>query len=110
MARSPRSASRITRRTNWATSSTSSFPRVGQTFAQFGNIGVVESVKAVSELFTPIGGEIVETNAALESDPALLNRDPLGGGWLIRVRIADASERDNLLTAQEYEAFTDAAA
>src|SRR5581483_5064851 len=69
-------------------------PRVGAEIKQFDNIGVVESVKAVSDLFTPIGGEVVETNGTLEDDPALVNREPLEGGWLFKVRVGDVRERD----------------
>ncbi|MGH7708273.1 MAG: glycine cleavage system protein GcvH [Vulcanimicrobiaceae bacterium] len=78
-------------------------PRVGQTFAQFANVGVVESVKAVSDLFTPIGGEIVEINGALDGDPALLNREPFGAGWLFKLRLSDANERSNLLAPADYD-------
>jgi glycine cleavage system H protein len=80
-------------------------PRVGQQIAQFASIGVVESVKAVSDLFTPIGGEVVEINAALESDPALVNRDAFGGGWLYKVRVKDANEASSLLGPDAYEAL-----
>ena len=78
-------------------------PRVGAEMTQFANIGVVESVKAVSDLFTPIGGEVVEVNPELESDPALVNREPFAGGWLFKVRVADVGERDNLLSPDGYE-------
>jgi glycine cleavage system H protein len=77
-------------------------PRVGAEIKQFDNIGVVESVKAVSDLFTPIGGEIVEVNAGLEDDPALVNREPFEGGWLFKVRVSDVGERDNLLSPEAY--------
>lgn len=78
-------------------------PRVGKQIEQFGNIGVVESVKAVSDLFTPVSGEVLEVNAALEGDPAAVNRDPYGAGWLFKVKIKDADERSNLLSASDYE-------
>ena len=78
-------------------------PRVGKQIDQFGNIGVVESVKAVSDLFTPIGGEIVEVNSALDSDPAAVNRDPYGSGWLFKVKLKDANEKNNLLSPADYE-------
>ena len=78
-------------------------PRVGKQIDQFGNIGVVESVKAVSDLFTPIGGEIVEVNTALDADPAAVNRDPYGEGWLFKVKLKDASEKNNLLSPTDYE-------
>ncbi len=78
-------------------------PRVGAEIEQFGSIGVVESVKAVSDLFTPIGGEVVEVNPALESDPAVVNRDAFGAGWLYKVRVKDVSEKDALLGPAEYD-------
>ena len=80
-------------------------PRMGAALAQFGNIGVVESVKAVSDLFNPIGGEVVEINTELEADPALLNRDPFAGGWLYKVKLSDTGEQANLLTPDKYEAL-----
>jgi glycine cleavage system H protein len=78
-------------------------PRVGAEVTQFGVVGVVESVKAVSDLFTPIGGEVAETNGALEDDPALVNREPYDGGWLFKLRIGDVADRDNLLSPEQYE-------
>jgi len=80
-------------------------PRIGATLAQFGNIGVVESVKAVSDLFNPIGGEVVEINSELEADPALLNRDPFEAGWLYKVKLTDTGEQANLLSPDKYEAL-----
>ena len=61
-------------------------PKVGATIAQFANVGVIESVKAVSDLFTPMSGEVVEVNEGLESDPAAVNREPYGAGWLLKIR------------------------
>jgi len=81
-------------------------PRNGKAVTQFGNIGVIESVKAVSDLFTPIGGEITEINAALEADPALVNRDPYGEGWLFKVKVSNTKETDNLLKADAYAQLT----
>ncbi len=78
-------------------------PRLGATLTQFGNIGVVESVKAVSDLFTPVGGEVVEINAAIDGDPALVNREPFGEGWLYKVKLADQAEKDNLMSADAYD-------
>jgi glycine cleavage system H protein len=78
-------------------------PRVGATLTQFGNIGVVESVKAVSDIFTPLGGEVVEINPALEGDPALVNREPFDGGWFYKVKLGDDSEKNNLLTGDAYD-------
>ncbi|MEO6991305.1 MAG: glycine cleavage system protein GcvH [Candidatus Baltobacteraceae bacterium] len=84
-------------------------PRVGAEIVQFATIGVVESVKAVSDLFTPIGGEVTEVNAGLENDPAVVNRDPFGEGWLFKVKLADAGERANLLSPAKYEEIVTAA-
>ncbi|GAC1419191.1 MAG: glycine cleavage system protein GcvH [Candidatus Velthaea sp.] len=78
-------------------------PRVGATLQQFGNIGVVESVKAVSDLFTPVGGEVLEINAALDGDPSLLNREPFEGGWLFKVKVGDVNEKNNLLSPDKYD-------
>jgi len=78
-------------------------PRSGKAIEQFNNIGVIESVKAVSDLFTPIGGEVVEVNDALETDPASVNRDPYGAGWLFKVKLKDAGEKANLLSPADYE-------
>jgi glycine cleavage system H protein len=81
-------------------------PRVGATLEQFGNIGVVESVKAVSDIFTPIGGEVLTVNDALEADPALLNREPFGEGWLFKLKVSDQAETKNLLSPESYDALT----
>ncbi len=67
--------------------------------------GVVESVKAVSDLFAPVGGEVVATNPALTSDPELVNSDPYGQGWMVRLRVADESELEDLLDAEAYDAL-----
>src|SRR5579871_6194795 len=72
-------------------------PRVGATIKQFDGIGVIESVKAVSDLFTPIGGEVLEVNDALEADPAVVNRAPFGDGWMFKVKVGDTGETANLL-------------
>lgn len=81
-------------------------PRVGSSIKQFSNVGVVESVKAVSDLFTPISGEVVEVNAGLENDPAAVNREPYGAGWLLKVRPSDPGEKKALLSAADYEKIT----
>lgn len=80
-------------------------PRIGAEVKQFANIGVVESVKAVSDLFTPVGGEVTEVNSALESDPALVNRDAFGGGWLFRLKLSDASMPEKLLGPDDYDSL-----
>jgi glycine cleavage system H protein len=78
-------------------------PRMGATITQFDSIGVVESVKAVSDIFTPVGGEIVGTNGELDSDPASVNGDPYGQGWFYKVKLNDMSQTANLLTPEQYE-------
>jgi glycine cleavage system H protein len=78
-------------------------PRVGATLQQFGNIGVVESVKAVSDIFTPLGGEVLEINPAIEAEPALVNREPFDGGWFYKIKLGDDAEKSNLLSGDEYD-------
>jgi len=78
-------------------------PEVGRSLEQFATFGVVESVKAVSDLYAPISGEVVAVNAALLEHPELVNDDPYGKGWLIRVRPRNAAEADGLLDAAAYE-------
>jgi glycine cleavage system H protein len=78
-------------------------PKVGATIKQFANIGVIESVKAVSDLFTPMSGEVMEVNEGLENDPAAVNREPYGAGWLLKLRLSDAGEAKTLLSPAEYE-------
>ncbi len=80
-------------------------PRIGKEIDQFGNVGVVESVKAVSDLFTPIGGQILEINSTLDADPAAVNRDPYGEGWLFKVKLKGNGEEKNLLSAADYESI-----
>lgn len=81
-------------------------PEVGRRLERHATFGVVESVKAVSDLFTPVGGQVTEVNATLAGEPELANKDPLGSGWLIRVRISDADEVGDLLDAAAYGALT----
>jgi glycine cleavage system H protein len=80
-------------------------PEVGRTLEQFATFGVVESVKAVSDLFAPLGGEVTAVNEALAGQPELVNREPYGGGWMIRLRVADPSQTDELLDPGAYEAL-----
>jgi len=75
---------------------------VGETLAQEEVFGSVEAVKTVSDLFLPMAGEIIEFNEALESSPELVNSDPYGAGWMVKVRVSDASEFDGLLDATAY--------
>ena len=81
-------------------------PEVGRTVAQFAAVGVIESVKAVSDLFAPVGGDVVETNAELTTKPELLNSDPFGQGWMLRIRLSDRTALDGLLDVAAYEALT----
>lgn len=78
-------------------------PKVGTTIEQFSNVGVIESVKAVSDLFTPMSGEVVEVNDELESDPAAVNREPYGAGWLLKIRLSKPDEAKSLLSPGDYE-------
>jgi glycine cleavage system H protein len=80
-------------------------PEVGSEVEQMGTFGVVESVKAVSDLYSPVTGEVLEINEALKEEPELINSDPYGDGWLIVVKISDEDEIDALLSVEEYEAF-----
>jgi glycine cleavage system H protein len=79
-------------------------PTVGEKFARMDVFGTVEAVKAVSDLYCPVSGEVVEVNAALADDPALVNGDPYGNGWMIKLRLSDPGELDQLLGPSEYEA------
>jgi glycine cleavage system H protein len=81
-------------------------PDVGKTLDQFATFGVVESVKAVSDLFAPVGGDVVATNDDLLGSPELVNGDPYGGGWMIRVKVADRTQVDELLDAAAYDDLT----
>lgn len=81
-------------------------PEPGRELAQFATFGVVESVKAVSDLFSPLGGTVTETNGGLSSSPELVNGDPYGAGWMIRVRIGDPGQLDDLLDAAAYDTLT----
>jgi glycine cleavage system H protein len=77
-------------------------PKVGATFAKMGVFGTIEAVKAVSELYSPIAGTVVEINGALATDPAVVNRDPYGAGWMIKLRVQNPAELRELLSADQY--------
>lgn len=77
-------------------------PTVGETLAQNEVFGSIEAVKTVSDAFLPVGGEVLELNEALENDPALVNKDPYGEGWIIKIRMTNAAELDTLLSAEDY--------
>ena len=79
-------------------------PQVGARFSARDPAAVVESVKAASDIYAPVSGEIVEANEALSDNPSLLNTDPYGAGWIFKIRIADASELDGLQNAMAYRA------
>jgi glycine cleavage system H protein len=81
-------------------------PEVGGQLTQFGTFGVVESVKAVSDLYAPVSGSVVEVNEALREAPELLNSDPFGEGWIAKVELGDTSELDALMDAEAYDAET----
>jgi glycine cleavage system H protein len=78
-------------------------PRLGATLTQSSSIGVVESVKAVSDIYTPVGGEVTEINAAIDGDPAAVNRDPYGEGWFFKVKLDDVHQTSELLSPEQYE-------
>ncbi len=80
-------------------------PDAGVTVEQFQKLGEIESVKAVSDLFSPLSGEIVEANEELEQKPELVNEDPYSGGWMVRMAGVDQAQLDNLLSAEEYESY-----
>ncbi|HEX6309075.1 MAG TPA: glycine cleavage system protein GcvH [Longimicrobiales bacterium] len=77
-------------------------PSVGDRFARKDVFGTVEAVKAVSDLYCPVSGEIVEVNASLTDDPARVNGDPYGAGWMLKIRLSDEAELDTLLGPEEY--------
>ena len=78
-------------------------PAVGATLTQSGKMGEIESVKAVSDLYAPIGGEVIEVNQEAIDSPELVNNDAYGRGWLIKVRLSDPAELDKLLSAEAYD-------
>jgi glycine cleavage system H protein len=83
-------------------------PRVGDTFEAHQSFGNVESVKAVSELYCPVAGEVTEVNETLQDEAEVVNTDPYGAGWMIKLRISDLGAVDKLMTAAEYEDYTKA--
>ena len=85
-------------------------PRVGDTFGSHEAFGSVESVKAVSEIFTPIGGEVIESNDALNDDAEKVNSDPYGDAWMVKLKMTNAGEADGMLSAAEYEEYLNASA
>jgi glycine cleavage system H protein len=78
-------------------------PKPGASFGHGDVFGTIEAVKAVSDLYAPVSGTVTEANAALEGDPALVNRDPYAGGWMIKLRLKDPAEANKLLSNAEYK-------
>ncbi len=83
-------------------------PRAGDEFVANESFGSVESVKAVSEIFTPVSGKVAESNDSLTDEPEKVNKDPYGDVWMIKIKMSSPAEVDSLLTAAEYEDFTKA--
>lgn len=77
-------------------------PKVGANFQRMAVFGTIEAVKAVSELFSPLSGEVVEVNEALDSDPSLVNSDPYGDGWMLKMRLGEPSELEGLMDPDSY--------
>jgi glycine cleavage system H protein len=80
-------------------------PSAGKKVSAGGEVAVVESVKAASEIYAPVSGEVTESNAAVRDDPAKVNADPEGAGWFFRMKVANAGEMDKLMTKDQYTAF-----
>lgn len=80
-----------------------SLPSVGDTFEEGDSFGTIEAVKAVSELYSPMGSEIVEINEHLDADPAAINRDPYGEGWMVRLKMNEPSDLDRLMDVDAYK-------
>ncbi|HEY0511338.1 MAG TPA: glycine cleavage system protein GcvH [Thermoanaerobaculia bacterium] len=80
-------------------------PEIGQVFDANDELGTIESVKAVAEVFTPVAGEIIEVNDAVVDDPELLNEDPHGDGWLLKMRFSSADDLKALMKPEEYEEY-----
>jgi glycine cleavage system H protein len=80
-------------------------PKVGKAVEKGGEAAVVESVKAASEVYAPISGEVVEVNGAIEGEPAKVNAEPMGGGWFIKLKIKDAAEVSALMTEAQYKDY-----
>ena len=83
------------------------FPEIGATFESDDVFGVVESVKAASDLYMPVGGEVVEINEAVDAAPELVNQDAFSKGWLLKIRLSDKSQIERLMKPDEYASITD---
>lgn len=82
-------------------------PDVGKQVTRGGEAAVVESVKAASEIYAPVDGEVIEVNDALSGDPSLVNSDPAGGGWFLKIRIKDKGQLDSLMDEAAYKSFVE---
>lgn len=82
-------------------------PEVGQVFDASDEIGTIESVKAVAEIFTPVAGEVIEVNETVVDDPELVNDDPHGEGWLVKIRFSSAADLKSLMDAEKYAAYVE---
>ncbi len=80
-------------------------PTVGKSVAKGGEAAVVESVKAASEVYAPVSGEVVEVNSALEASPGTVNEDPAGRGWFVKIRVKDQGELNDLMTEEQYQEY-----
>ncbi len=80
-------------------------PQVDDEVEQFGELASVESVKAASDIFSPMSGQIIEVNEDLEDKPGLINKSPYDKGWMVKIQVSDLEEKNNLMTAEEYEMF-----
>lgn len=80
-------------------------PEIGKTLAKGDEAAVVESVKAASEVYAPVSGEVVEVNDALEGTPATVNEEPTGGGWFLKIKLSDPSELDGLMDEDGYKSY-----
>lgn len=80
-------------------------PEVGESFDKAEEVGTIESVKAVAEVYTPVSGEVAEVNSALEDEPELVNEDPHGKGWLVKLSLASKDDLGDLMSAEKYEEF-----
>jgi len=83
-------------------------PELGETYEAGDEIGTIESVKAVAEIYTPVGGEIVEVNSALEDSPNLVNDDPHGDGWIVKLRFSAKEDLSSLMDADRYQEYVKA--
>lgn len=78
-------------------------PTVGKSYEQFAKFGEIESVKTVSDLFLPLAGEVIEVNQKLKDSPELVNQDPHGDGWIVRIKVTDLEQVSRLLNSEDYE-------